>query len=622
MNRLREALKRPGAGLALASGAVALLSVLSLAWVVPPFGAVVRSDAYRVGYNSAVAVAGMLAAVVLAALGGLRASRSARTGAAEVEAAADVADEAAAETFAETSAETPAGRGRGLAIDTALLAAGLVGATVAFSYFTWGVPFADHLYFFTRYAYALQGAAPYSAFDFPYGPVLLYVPVVLFRALGSGGTGVALLAYYASVALEHAVGALLLGYSLGRLPMAPARRRALFWVVGAFALLGSWSGPNYTLLRFAAPLAAIVLLERADARAPRTRAGALRGGLLAILVVAATASISPDMAAAVFVAAVAMAIRVVARGERTAWWSLLLLAAVPATALVAPAGVGVLLTDFASGVLNLPVLPSPFVLIYIASVVVAAFGAGRGFLTAGGSSGLLVGLASAGVVLVAPALGRADIGHVFWNALPALAAAAIVLAAWPGRWFKVYAAGLGLVFIVGLVPLLVINAAPLMVGAASESRDIRGRETSASWTRLLAADRVAMPFGSVDDLSIAYSLRGALVPMHGDYQGPVNDRQLAAIERDLEQARWVVLPTSSLAYLQWELSTDPASREPQVFEGAIWSALLQFPVHLHERRADYPGMRKLAEVLTAEFAPGVEVGPYVMMERRAAAGKP
>jgi hypothetical protein len=57
MSRLREALKRPGAGLVVAAGAVALLSALSLAWLVPPFGSPVRSDAYRVGYNNGVAAA-------------------------------------------------------------------------------------------------------------------------------------------------------------------------------------------------------------------------------------------------------------------------------------------------------------------------------------------------------------------------------------------------------------------------------------------------------------------------------------------------------------------------------------------------------------------------------------
>jgi hypothetical protein len=612
MTTLRDALKRPGAALVFAAAAVALLSVLSLAWVVPRIGEPITSTSYRVGYNNVVAVLGVLTAVLLALLGGMRSSRALK-GATE-------GGEAAALEDGIPVGQAPLPRDLGLTIDAAVLAVSLVGATAAISWLTWGVPFADHPYFFTRYAYALQGAMPYSAFDFPYGPVILYAPVAVFRALGSGGIDAAMGAYYASVALQHAVGAFLLGYAVKRLPLARRQQRALFWIVGGFALLNSWNGPNYTLLRFAAPLAAIALFARTRARAADTMAGALTTGMVGLGLVVASTAVSPEMGAAVMVAAVAMTVLSAWGRQRPSWWwTLLPLALVPVGALLALPSVGAWLADLAGGAFNLPVLPSPFVLIYLASVIVAGFGAGRCMIGTDESAALVVGVTAAGALLAAPALGRADIAHVFWNGIPIFIAAAIVFAALPGRRYAVYMTCMAVVFLVGVVPMVVVNAWPMVSRAAAVATQDRQREDSASWRRLTALDTVAMPLGVTDDLVIAYALRGALVPVHGDFmQGPVNERQLQAISRDLEAARWVVLPTSAVAYLAWELGAEPESRAPEVFEGTSWSTLLQFPVRVPMRRPGYPGFRRLAEVLAADFSPGVEIGPYVLMERRPA----
>jgi hypothetical protein len=610
MSWSRDLLKRPGAGLAIAAGAVALLSAFSLAWVVPPFGQPVRSDSYMVGYNNAVATAGVLIAAALAAFGGLRAAREGRSGAAHT--AALSPEVVVAGTVAAESASV---RGRWLWVDTAALALGLVGSAAAIAWFTWGMPFADHLFFFARYAYTLQGAVPYTTFDFPYGPVLLYLPVALYRLAGSPGSDAALGAYYVAGALQHAIGAVFLGYSVSSLPLSRPQKRAVFWIAGTFALLGSTSGPNYSLFRFAAPVAAVVMISRSQTSDPGTRGRALRTGVIALVLTVATAAISPEMAVAVLAGALALTVRGALRGDPTAWWGLLPLAPVPVTALLAPADIGSMLAGFAGGALNLPLLPSPYMLAYVASILAAMYYAGRRSIAAGPAAGHVLGLASVGGVLAVPALGRADLGHVFWNGMPLFFAVALALAAGPRRRFAVFVAGLALAFIVGVAPTLMVNTVPMLVNVASRAREERGRFERAGMKRLLALDDVAMPFGAVDDLEIAYALKGALVPTHGDYLGPANAGHLATIERDLRGAQRVVLPTIMVAYLQWELTNDPALREPRVLEGATWSSLLQFPVHLHQRREDYPGLRKLAEYLASEFSPGEVVGSYVLMER-------
>jgi hypothetical protein len=615
MRRLRDLLRRPGAGLVLVAVAVALLSALSLAWVVPSPEGSVASPSYRVGYNNAVAVVGVLAAVLLALLGGMRSSRalSVEGGRGEADAVVDEVPVGPA----------PGSRGPGLTVDSVALAVSLVAATAVTSWLTWGVPFADHPYFFTRYAYALQGAMPYSAFDFPYGPVILYAPVIVFRILGSGGIEAATGAYYASVALQHAVGALLLGWAMQRLPLARRQLRALFWVVGGFTLLNFWNGPNYTLLRFAVPLAAVALFARTRARAAGTPLGAVRTGLVALGLVVASAAVSPEMGAAVFAAVLAMTGASLWRRERSACWTLLPLVLVPLGALLAIPGAGAWLADLAGGAYNLPVLPSPFVLIYLASAIIAGFGAGRRLFAADESSAAIVGFAAAGALLVAPALGRADIAHVFWNGIPLFVAAAVVLAAFPGRRYAVYLAGLAIVFLIGAIPMVVLRGWSMTSKAATVASDGSHRTESAAWKRLLGADMVAMPMGADDDLVIAYALRGALVPVHGDFmQGPVSERQLATIERDLSNARWAVLPTASAAYLEREIGTDLAAREPWILGGPAWDSILQFPAHLHQRRADYPGARRLAEVLARDFSPVEVVGPYVMLKRKSVGAAP
>lgn len=592
----REWLRRPSSLALLASVAVAALGMFTLAWTVRLPAATSMSMSYAVRYENLVAWAALLLACAAAFGAGLLRRR---------ETAGDEAGPVAAGGAARQDAAAPLPRA-----DVLVLAAATAIASAAFAYATFGVPVFDNTFFFDRIAQALAGALPWRDFYFPYGPILLYVPAGLAWLLRRTGSP-AVLGYYATLALAQVAGVPLLAWVLGRLPVAPGRRRALFWIVGACALLGVPSGLNYTLVRFLAPVASVLLLAWLASRRPAPGTPTLVAASLGLT--AACLAISPEMGVAFALASLGVlhsaspgagARRLIAPAAEIAGLA----------ALMVPVAVSGMLASLAGGAYRIPVLPSPYVLVYVGTALFAAFSIAsveRPFAGASPLAAILV----CGLTLAPVALGRADFGHVLWNGLPVLLAGAVLLGRLPRRRFLAWAVVVTIVFPLWSGVSLYASLGSLR-DAAAEAR--KGPlPTGASLDRLLALGPVAMPFGPADALGFEYARRGALLPKTSDENGPADAGQLDADLAQLRLADRIVIPTGVAATVSRRLLAGdiPAARMP-AYSGSAALVVMQFPVDLRVKRAPYEGRYELGKAIARDFEPVATEGRYVILERR------
>ena len=303
-------------------------------------------------------------------------------------------------------------------------------ATCALSILTraniaWG----ESAYFLDRLQYLAAGGHPYRDFEFAYGPILIYLPLLLARALHlSLRSG-----YYLAWTLEWILGVWLL-WSCVELatPIQALHRRSSIYLLTAATWLAAILaiGSNYTPARFfLAPYLALVFVRRlrAGASAPALTAHALASIALLLLY-------SPEQGISFCGATIAFVLLFegpIARREQV----LLLSLVIGSTGLCYAAdraGLFLTLRSMANGGYNFPLLPSPALLLILALLAAAAgilFNAIR--RRSGGPLEYLILLS---VANLPAAFGRSDPGHLLFNTTGAILATWIVLAAYPRKW--------------------------------------------------------------------------------------------------------------------------------------------------------------------------------------------
>jgi hypothetical protein len=224
-------------------------------------------------------------------------------------------------------------------------------------------------------------------------------------------------AYYIAVACAEVLGLFMAEFLVNRLRTTRRMRRLLFAIVAAVAIVGVPSlGPNYSLIRFSLPFVLLILTLS------RTR----RGGLVAVVLPAGAVLgahlVSPEIGV-VTACALATSLAVSATPAHASRWTGAVLAFL--------AGVGGLyaysltrgsaLAGFASGNANFPIYPDHpavvFVLMMFATCAFASMTMTRGARDdAAAQAGWLV----ACLIFMAPALGRSDWIHIFWNGFGAI----------------------------------------------------------------------------------------------------------------------------------------------------------------------------------------------------------
>jgi len=407
-----------------AIGVLALVVVFVLPWFVPIASSAVVSDAQAAGFSNKIAIVGLvLACVVMGAVACAARRLNVVVG---------------TQPVMERTAVPPADRvDRGLIIAVAAT----VGLTIAVvANISNNAPWGDASYFMNAILRTAAGGHPYSEIAFAYGPLLLYGPLITWRVLRFVGVG-PYTTYYAWVAACHAIGLLLAVYVLNRLRMSRRARNWAFVLLGLFDLLQFHLGPNYTWFRF---LFAYALLLWVGTRLTG-KPTALELYLAPSLAVLLVASVSPEMAVALLVALVCILAVQIKKAPRTAMPALIVLGLAGAIGVaVMPRGsVGA----FTAGALNFPVFPGLPQIAFLVAMLFLAFGVGSlSRRLSDPAVALSAGWSVLALVLIAPAFGRADFGHIFWNGVGAFL---LCIAVADSRWHKgsLYVRATGSVFL-------------------------------------------------------------------------------------------------------------------------------------------------------------------------------
>lgn len=497
--------------------------------------------------------------------------------------------------------------------------------------------FGESTYFLTRLDMLQYGFHPYRDFDFGYGPALLLVPAAIHW--GSGRLVAMDTAYVFTVIAHTALGLAATSAILRRICRDASLRRGLF----AFVLLASLNislGVMSAVLRLVyPPWAALVFHESHRGRRSWV------GWATAFLLPFDGFQISPDTGVATTVA-VLVGLAFAGRGGR-----LDLLPRVVAV-LAAPAVfLGVFgteslatLVSFGSGGLNFPILPAPYMLsvLGLACFLLPALGAAAirgGDESAPATASLAVALG----MLLPPALGRCDPGHVLGNSLglaivtlaataahcgraPRRLATAAVVVMFLTSSLSAYV-GIGRIVTTALEArrfvdreadvLAAADAAVLTaIGGESGDRDFGWSKRppfDPSLLELTRFDAIATPLGAHEGIDRFLKLSGRYVPVRHvpPYAGLGDRRSAERMAADAMRCEHVLLPPQQPPVT---VAAEGVRRSLAV------SVLFGLPVAILIPPANEPfsSATEVQRIVREAYDPVAEYPPYEILRRRGA----
>lgn len=337
-------------------------------------------------------------------------------------------------------------------------------------------PFYEAQYFADRYAMYGSGARLYTGFEFPYGPILFYLPLWVHWA-----TGLTLVnSYFLAVLGQWVLGIWVLRRTVELAATDARAARAVYLLLwGALVFSALSGGPNYTPLRFSSTPLAALLVQRLFARGSAARGSALPACGLAAGSFVLLLLYSPEQGLLFLVATLVFLLMNWSPRRPGYFPGLALLLGVSVLALAGVNRLGELETfkAFGGGSLSFPLVLSVANLVLLPLLLVAGCGLYEA-LRSGRANGrwahplvYLCLIAGAG----APAgFSRADQGHILINTLGAILIALLLL--YPRRLAWTVAKYAWVVVLVGLGGLGYVRTMRLQLIAAAQ-RDVIGRGT-------------------------------------------------------------------------------------------------------------------------------------------------
>jgi hypothetical protein len=382
---------------------VACFLIFVLPWYLPPHDAPVVGASYALGFNNRIAILGLMAATFLGAILRIGHTR---------------ADDSLSWLREQPNLLPPL---KTAGHDYAIIgAASLVMAFATMQLHAWLVnPYwGESGFFLSRIDLLDMGYLPYVDFHHNHGPLTLYAPLWLQRA-SQGSLGIED-AYAVCVAAGYVLGFVML-FCFAQVLAITGRARFCMLALSCLPWTCMTFGLNYVPLRFFVVPASLVVLDAVvKRRFGSPRAQAWCGALTATAGCFVSLGLSPEMGFASAAGMLAYATTVWRRPQ-----PVLALALAGATLLtvisIAVAVPGYLLgvKAFASGSNNFPVYPNihncvfAFVCVCVMSSLIAASWNDPHDVRAP----LAAALCAAGGLLIAPAFGRADPGHVIVNSV-------------------------------------------------------------------------------------------------------------------------------------------------------------------------------------------------------------
>lgn len=248
----------------------------------------------------------------------------------------------------------------------------------------------------------------YRNAEFAYGPFLFDLPRGMQWLLGHLAGARPVVGYLAADLVSQWMGVGVLFYVVQQLPMRRIWKGIAFSTM-VLASLRPALGLNYTMLRFCAPYAFLLLVAKVNGRWWRA--------IVALLSQAVALALSPEMGVAFGVGIMVFMAWKVWRGHRDVLWLLpALLVGASSFALLVDRNYFHVFAHFASGMLNMVVTPVPHTLLLLtATLALAPITVASWCRMPGQNAPTAAGYFAIALVLLSPALGLCDELHTFFD---------------------------------------------------------------------------------------------------------------------------------------------------------------------------------------------------------------
>jgi len=314
-------------------------------------------------------------------------------------------------------------------------------------------PIGEAAYFLPRLYYMNQGLPIYRGFEFAYGPVLAYVPYLAQHLLGVSAQA----AYTWSVWAFGVAGYGILWAILRQAKASRFTKLAAFVCLAACFHIGM--APQYTLLRFLSGIGALVLV---GAVTENRRVHWFVLPLMYLGLTLAVFAISPEIGCAFIPGILAYMVLKFGFGREFVRVAGVYILLTIFAASIIPGEMFLALRGFAVGGNSFPVMPSLYMLLYLATLfVVVPRLLARGLSLFTGRSSQLpfagpfgdpvtIAIGVTSVCMIPGALGRADLGHVYFYGIGIFLLG--ILGSWRSpKWQLAYCSSLVIAFqVIGL----------------------------------------------------------------------------------------------------------------------------------------------------------------------------
>jgi hypothetical protein len=460
---------------------------------------------------------------------------------------------------------------------------------------------------------AFYGLQPYSGYQFEYGPVLAYLPILIHALLGPLGATHEF-SYYSSHYLFNVAGLFSIAFVLSHAVMPPQRRNAAFIALGLAAFLPNM-GLNGVVLRYTAPFFGLVLVHKTACCSRRGQAARVFFSALAsiVLCVALSAEIGVTFSAILSIYGV------LSMTKRLVMWPVLaaVLVAVALSPALLPSPYFASMAHFSQGANNLPLLPtSPHLVLYLAVMIWMLPKWIAAFLSPVTDRVLICTLGLLALMLAPGALGRCDPYHVLFYGLGTALLGFVYLSSSGKVAFYTYAAVYLLVFCIGLeaINAWVFRLSPRTV-AAWVAGAWAGRPVEATdFTPLLKYPQLALPYGSYGYSKAAQQWLWSQRKIAPEYfmggMGIYTDTQVRERLNDLGRFHYALILGSFQNLHRHD------SHEPCVADSWYLRKALLYPGHLPCVRPALDPDSEISRFLEREYQVAERVGDYLVLEKR------
>ncbi len=305
--------------------------------------------------------------------------------------------------------------------------------------------YAEGDYFLDRIDRLGLHQTPYKDFEYAYGIVFIYLPFWINRLFGFSSS---VPGYCISLILFDAIGLYLLYRLVDVFNIDRKKKLVIFYGI-VLCFIPYQNGLNYSVIRYMMPIAGIFwLVMYGDRAAPENLSKSIYFALIAAALTVFIFSISIEMGFSFFVSVLGyLAFSVYRKKSSSYFFTICFILILLAAFYFIFGGQSVFLTmkSFSSGTMNWVVIPSLSICLYIISLTLIIFLFSAKLFE--GKKNALACFIVFNLLMIAPAFGRCDPGHILNNGLITFISAWALVAYLNKKYFTIYSALFFIVFV-------------------------------------------------------------------------------------------------------------------------------------------------------------------------------